>query len=710
MLSNTPDHIERFHELAAVFNEKLYKPYNSLTAAERVFAYFLYRASLPGNRIATDQLSKHGILIRDVLLALFKNEKALLQLDRKHIPCKNETFTPKKFIQELKIYLVYVWSNHGFYFLRESSHEKRTPASLNLKTLTKDTISWALNFLNLHELSARFIIDADTILNQSIDHTATVPDSINNSSSNFYAPNMSDDLYNTLSAKEKSGINKYFYHEDGSVKTTLYAKGMRYDKELTVAIFWLEKALALTLEHQDSFDAAMRESLENLILFLQTGDESFFKKHSIAWLKTKNTIDYCFGFIETYNDPKGLRGLFQAEATIKTVDMKKANQVFAQLELKLPVDEEFKRDKSAALSMIPNATMNQKIFGTGGLGPLVLTAAYCLPNDEEIRATQGSKQIIYPASPSLGALLDRSKALRLFHTKEMADWLEENDHSGKLFNDLWDVHCILHETIGHGSGKLGKHVFKYGHALTFQNQSFEAGDSIDVTHENIAELLMGYEQTIEELRAEIIALYTSVMHIDELLAAGFLEEWEEKIGKQKLQELLIYHMLCTGLRRLIQQNDSATFISGDHARANCTIMNYFVHSGACKIVTEECEYDGDMYTVVDIEIQDFNACLKTMRDLVCLVQRIKSTGDGVAAQALIQTYGIPIENPAYMKHLKFNERAVVGELKGRVMIDPVFSPVFKNNQLVDIQAFWPHNIFEKIAIDTALEMSTEFGE
>lgn len=704
MLSTAPGHIETFNEIAAIFNDNLSEHYNNLSAQERIVAYYLYRASLPGNRIATDQLSEFGISLRNTFLTLFNNEDQLLALGKKGDACRGISCSMGKFVQEVKTYLVYLWSNQGFYFLREHSHEKRTPHKLGLKTLTKDNIVWALEALKLHNELAEFCRIADQALDEFYKPTGTVPDSISQSGSNFYSSSLTDEDYEQLPSEQKNGINRYFYKDAEGVKTTLYAINQRYDKELRVSAHWLEKAAAVVAEHPAIFDTPMHKSLLYLIDFIKTGNEDFFKKHSIEWLKTKNRVDYCFGFIETYNDPKNLRGLFQAEATINTINMENLNKLISKLELKLPVEQVFKRDASIAEQMIPNASINQKIFGTGGLGPLFLTAAYCLPNYEDIRATIGSKQIIYPAAPGLGRLLNKDKSIRLSHPKKFADWLDEYDHDGKLFDDLWDVHCILHETIGHGSGKLSTHVFKHGQKLTVQGIEHEAGEIIAVTHENLSELLAGYDQTIEELRAEIIALYVSVMHVQELAHEGLLSDWFQKLGKQKLQELLIYHMLSTGLRRLLQQNDDATFVSGDHARANCTIMNYFIHNGGCRIVTEHCEYDGEEFTVIDLEITDFKQCLVLMRDLLSQVQRIKSTGDGMAAQALIQTYGIPIDNLEHMQHLKRNEKAVVGNLKGRVMVDPLFTPVIQDGVVVDIKATWPFNIFEKIAADASLEM------
>ena len=50
-LGHAPSKIEKFGEIATQYNCKLPELWNSLKPEERVFAYYMTQASIPGNRI-----------------------------------------------------------------------------------------------------------------------------------------------------------------------------------------------------------------------------------------------------------------------------------------------------------------------------------------------------------------------------------------------------------------------------------------------------------------------------------------------------------------------------------------------------------------------------------------------------------------------------------------------------------------------------------
>ncbi len=167
-------------------------------------------------------------------------------------------------------------------------------------------------------------------------------------------------------------------------------------------------------------------------------------------------------------------------------------------------------------------------------------------------------------------------------------------------------------------------------------------------------------------------------------------------------------MLETGLMRLLQQPDSATEVTGDHARANATITNYVIEAGGAKIVEELFEHEGKEYTVVALEITDMKKAMLATEKLLAEVQRIKSTGDGLAAKKLVDTYGIAIKNMAQFKQLRANNKLVVGDLKCKVEIYPHLEPVLDDGgDIIDVQATWPKNIFEQWKDFTSLALSTK---
>lgn len=699
-LDTAPEHIETFKEIAVTYDDKLPAALNSLQPEERVLVYYLFRASLPGNRICTDQMHKDGLAIQHIFQTIFEQEAALIARAKQKDPVLGKLNVPK-FMQEVKTYLVYLWVNHGQYFEREHADEKRTPGRLGLKLLSKEHITNVLTVLDCKLLAEQVSELAAVIFDHTYQPTGTVPNSIEKSARNFYAPGFTEDDYQALPTESRAGLNTY-----GALETTrdgvttpivlLYAVHGKYGQELAVSAHWLQKAYEHAQKYPVLFDEHLVKSLEYLITFVQTGDEEYFKKHSIEWLKTKSNVDYCFGFIETYDDPKNQRGSFQAEATVRTITLDDLSAILPSIEKQLPVDEAFKRDLSVKDVALPNASINTKIFGTGHLGPVKNTAAYCLPNYEEIRATYGSKQVIYPSGKGLGSMINPYLSRRLFFTKAQADWLDEHDQDRTFLHDLWDVHCILHETLGHGSGKLATHTCTAEELQLRNDNTHKAGDVIPVTSDNLADFLVGYDAAIEELRAEIIALYVSIEHLGELVDRGLLTDWYNRLGSAKLQKWLMYHMLETGLMRWQLQQDSSTEISGDHARANVTITSYVIEAGGARIVEELFEHEGKEYTVVALEVTDMKKAMKAVEKLLAEVQRIKSTGDGVAAKKLIDTYGIPIKNMDQFRQLRANNKTVVGDLKCKVDIYPHLEPVRNEaGEVVDISATWPTNIFEQ---------------
>lgn len=697
-LEKAPDTIYKYKEIAVHYQRGIEEHFNNLSLEEQIFAYYMYRASLIGNKIAVNQNYKTGTTVIKIFENLYNSQDVLKTLESKI------SFSLQEFIEQLKIFLVYLWSNHGQYFAKEFSNEKRTPKKLNLNLLTHNNLKEALGLIN-GELDSSILDQEDiykSLFDDNYQATLTVPNSIDKSNINFYSQDFTDELYHTVPADIRSKINISFYSEKNGSKLEpkweIWSQNHRYNKEITVAIKWLEKAKEHAKNNTKYFDKYTPESLGHLIKFLKTGDEQYFKNYFIAWLKTnsdksRNKIDYSFGFIETYKDPKSHRGSFQAEVTIKTISIETLNQVLPDLEKQLPLDPKYQRD---SIDQIPNASINTQLIGTGDLGPMKITAAYCLPNYEDIRCDHGSKQIIYQAEPSLGSLLNPKLNNILRYTQDQAEWLNKHDKDDAFLNDLWNIHCILHETTGHASGKLGYHEFK-------------SGDKIKVTHNNIKELLLGHEQSLEELRAEIIALYISIEHTDTLIEKDLIKGWAKDLNKIELQKWMILEMAYTGLRRLLFQEDNSLEIYGDHARANYTIMNYLIDNGGLSLVIQEKLINNNLYKVPGLEVKDFNLAKQLVKELLIKVQEIKSTGDGQEADKLFHAYGIPLKHPEVMLYLKQNNQVLLGEIKASVYIYPKLEAIYNQNtkDIENIKATWPKDIFEQFNYWNQIAYSTK---
>jgi hypothetical protein len=318
-----------------------------------------------------------------------------------------------------------------------------------------------------------------------------------------------------------------------------------------------------------------------------------------------------------------------------------------------------------------------------------------LPNYEEIRSEHGSKQIIYHAEKSMGEWINPQLYNRLFNRSDYYQWFQKHDLEYQLMRDIFMLEVILHETLGHGSGQLAKHTFIAGDPLTIGGKNYKIGDTIQVTSDNIPQLLGGYDQTLEELRAEIIALLSSILFHDEFARMGMLKDWPAKVSKEKIIEYSIVNMVHTALRRLVSQADNATEVAGAHAQANMTIMNYLIEHGAICLVKEPITTSDGFHVILDVRVLSLEKAIEVITELANRVQRIKSTGNGVEVRWLIDTYGKPL-NKEHMAIMKANMKAVVGDIKVVAMLYPQYQPVLDGmGNIVDINALWPENLEEQ---------------
>lgn len=692
-LQAPPSGVECFHEIATQYNPQMPDLWNGLSPEERVFAYYMTRASIPGNRIAADQKHRDAAEIMDHFHAIIENEEQIKEQCR-------AVMDVDQFIKDAKLYATYLYANEGQYFMKEFKDHKRTPSNLNLQALTSENLARALQVIGVEQAPAVVGRLHASMFDERYEPTGVVEGSIEQSADNYYSRDFTQADFESLTPEQKSALNSYGYidHSDGKrvVKVQTHKIGDRYSKELEVAHYWLNKAHEHTQKYPARFDEHVTKSLAHMITYLESGDEEDFKKFSIEWLQTKSRIDFNFGFIETYDDPMSYRGSFEADVTIKAVDMSALNALLPTLERQLPFPEEFKRQNLEDTSAIPNASVNAKVFAAGGLGPVKRTVAYCLPNYKEIRAGHGSKQIMYQLGKGLGDLVNPELSRSLAYIQEQSDWLKIHDGDMRLARDLYDMHVVLHETLGHGSGRTTKHTFVEGDPLTIGGITYAVGDTIDVTSKNLTEFHGKYSGSFEELRAEILALYTSIYNLDELAAGGLYKDWPTKLSKEELQEWCVLGMGYGALRRLLVQADNATEIVQAHAQADTAILNYLLDHGGLELVEERYDVNGVPHTVVGVRVTDLAKAMAAVKDLAWQVQRCTSTGDGLGVEKIMKTYGVCVRHPEYIKVLKANRKAVQGNLIEIAEIFPRLTPIKDaDNRVVDVAAEWPKSFLEQ---------------
>ncbi|HLE76337.1 MAG TPA: hypothetical protein VI521_01045, partial [Candidatus Babeliales bacterium] len=136
VLAKAPERVTAVNEIAVVYNHNLADLFNEITPQERIFIYYMFRASLAGNIIARDQSHRDALAIIAVLEYVLEKKEDLLQ--------KEVLRDAKSFLKDVEVYLTYLWTNHSQYFVRESADEKRTPERLNLLHLTPKNLTNAL--------------------------------------------------------------------------------------------------------------------------------------------------------------------------------------------------------------------------------------------------------------------------------------------------------------------------------------------------------------------------------------------------------------------------------------------------------------------------------------------------------------------------------------------------------------------------------------
>ena len=681
-----------FNELY-IIREPLDNLFNSLTTQEKQFAYLMFRSSLPMNHIYRDQNHEYSNEIINLFETIYANKDKVNEIN-------SELF------EDIKLYLVYLWTNHGPYFMKEHSNNKRTPKKLGMIHLTQNNLTCLLEKLdcaNKYDHLLQMIFD-------DVDPEMSVDGSIEQSGNNYYSKGFTKEHYNSFSQEIKNRINAYFsLDENAKPQVNYYSIGDKYNNELNVTVYWLKQALKHVSKYPDQFDEHIINSLGLLIEYFETGDEELFKQHSIEWLKTKSKLDYTLGFIETYHDPMTIRGQAGGEITIKTVNMEKLNPILFDIEQRLPNPPEYKKEQDS--NTITNVSMNKILYSSGDYGPQIITAAYCLPNYDDIRSKIGAKQILYKLPSSTESTLNPELA-KQFRTKSRQEFINMYDPNDEIFEDLWDVQVLLHESIGHGSGKLHKHTFKEGENLMINGVTYNIGDTIDVTDSNYSEFIKEDSSSLEELRAEINALYMSIQETDILAQEGLFKNWSNILDIEELRKQCVIEMCRHIFRRLLSQGDDMTEIKGAHARANTVITNFLLEGGGIEIEDEIIVIDGESFHILDIKVVNLDKVFNNVLGLLQGVQRIKSTGDTNGCKKLFEkytSYPISIEQAKiYKNYMLANKKKLVGNIKGTSRLFPNYVPVILDDILVDVTIGNTMDIFEQNMHYKDLMLSTNY--
>ena len=617
--------------------------FEELSLKEKELVYYLYEAALSGRDILYDQHYKHNLKIRKTLEAILKS------------------FSGERNTEDFKKFMVYtkrVWFSNGIH--HHYSTKKILPE------ITADYFKELISKSNRqlipveeNETVEQFIVKIIPIIfSPDIDFQRVNLDPnvdvIESSAGNFYeglTQKEVEEYYKQIVDKNNPqpisyGLNSKLIKENGNVGEKAWKAGGMYSAAIEKIIFWLEKAISVSENEKQKL------TLAKLVEFYKTGDLKLFDEYNILWLQdTESRIDTVNGFIEVYSDPLGYRGSFEGIVSIKDLEATKRIKAISDqaqwFEDNSPIEEKFKKKNVVGIS----AKVITVVVESGDSSPST-PIGINLPNATWIREKYGSKSV------NLGNIVlayDLSEPEGLKKEFSFSDYEFELAKKYEAIADT--LHTDLHEVIGHGSGKI------------------LAGVGAP------KQTLKNYASTIEETRADLVALY--YLLDEKLIEIGVMPSLEA--AKAEYNKFIRKGLMIQLARIEIGDN-----LEESHMRNRQLISKWAYEHGKDEKIIERKFKNGKTFFVIN----DHQKLRKLFGELLREVQRITSAGDFEAAKNLVETYGVKIELELHKEVKERYDKLGIPPYKG--FINPVLKPVFENNKIVDVLIEYPEDFAEQM--------------
>jgi dipeptidyl-peptidase III len=173
--------------------------------------------------------------------------------------------------------------------------------------------------------------------------------------------------------------------------------------------------------------------------------------------------------------------------------------------------------------------------------------------------------------------------------------------------------------------------------------------------------LKNYASTLEEGRADLVGLY--YLHDSKLQELGLVEDWKA-VGMTAFDGY-IRNGLMTQLIRLELGDD----VEEAHMRNRQWVSAWVFEKGQKDNVIEKVNRDGKTY----FNINDYDKLHSLFGELLRKTQRIKSEGDFEAVQALVEGYGVKVDQAIHAEVLERNKQFKSAPYGG--FVNPVLEPV-----------------------------------
>lgn len=554
--------------------------FEALTLRQKLYIYYLAKATLCGRDITTDQFGRYNLRIRKVLEAIYERYEG----DRTTAEYK-----------ALETYLKRVWFSNGIH--HHYGCEKFVPA------FTEEYFRQVVDCCgcedeNIDEL-CKVIFDP-TIQPKRVNQKAG-DDLVQTSACNYYegvTQQEAEDFYEAMRDENDPmpisyGLNSTLRKTaDGMLKEDVWHEGGLYGDAIKHITYWLEKAAEVAENELQAKIIGM------LVDYYRTGDLRKFDAYSIEWLKEhEGRIDFINGFIEVYGDPLGMKASWEGIVTYKDMVATQRTQTISKnaqwFEDHSPVDPRFRKPQVVGVTanVVCSAMLGGDEYPSTAIG-------INLPNADWIRARYGSKSItIGNLTHAYNQAAKGNGFLQEFVADEATRTMIEK--YGDVCDDL---HTDLHECLGHGSGQL------------------LAGVSADA--------LGSYGSTIEEARADLFGLY--YIADAKLVEQGLVPDAEAYKSQY-------YTYMMNGLLTQLTRIQPGNEIEEAHMRNRALIARWTLehYPSAVRLVKhEEKTY---------VEVSDYEQLREAFAKLLAEIQRIKSEGDFEAAKQLVERYAIHVE-------------------------------------------------------------------
>ncbi|MDT8416673.1 MAG: dihydrofolate reductase [Lutibacter sp.] len=617
--------------------------FEDLTLNQKKLVYYLSQAGMEGRDIIYDQNYRHNLTIKRALENIYQNYAG----DKTTADWKN-----------FETYLKRIWFSNGIH--HHYSNDKFKPEFSNayFDSLLKETNT------NLIGEAYEVIFNDKDAKKVNLDETKGL---LEGSATNFYAPNVTAKDAETFYALKinkndkmpiEFGLNsKLVKNADGSLEEKVWKVGGMYSASIEKMVSWLEKAVEVAENPKQA------EALKLLIAYYKTGDLKTWDAYNVVWAtSTEGDIDYINGFVEVYNDPIAHRGSFESIVQIKDFDMSKKMAVLAEnaqwFEDNSTLQASHKKKNVVGVSY---KTVN--VASEAGDSSPSTPIGINLPNNNWIREQHGSKSV------SLGNIIEAyNMAGGTDRLKEFAFDEAEVEAEIKYGQVADKLHTALHEVIGHASGQINEGIGQP------------------------KETLKNYASTLEEARADLVGLYYLP---DAKLVEMNISPDAQGIGKAAFDNY-IRNGLMTQLIRLNLGDD----IEEAHMRNRQLVAAWAFEKGKKDNVIEKVTKEDKTYFVV----RDYTKLRVLFGELLSEIQRIKSEGDFKAGKALVDTYGVKVDQAIHEEVLHRNSKFKSAPYSG--FVNPVLTAELDaDGNIIDVKIAQPTSFAEQM-LDYAKRYST----